>query len=179
MYVARGARTVQIQFTIGNDDVAREDMESYQVALSNPSDTSVILGSAATINIRDTDCNLQNPNPSTRVIVGDRTKIIIKDDDRMLYYIYLIDAITIILFSALVYGFVDSFRTFIENGGNGTFNFVVSRTAKPTSYNMTTSKYKTVRLNSPSSIDQHLLFILYLLLYYRENPSIKHCTFFA
>ena len=56
MYTARGTRTMNIPFTVGNDDVAREDMESYQVALSNPSDTSAILGTAATINIRDTDC---------------------------------------------------------------------------------------------------------------------------
>ena len=153
-FTAGGSLMTTVTFIISDDSVSLEDDEEYFLYL-------------------------QNPNPSTRVIVGDRTKIIIKDDDRMLYYIYLIDAITIILFSALVYGFVDSFRTFIENGGNGTFNFVVSRTAKPTSYNMTMSKYKTVRLNSPSSIDQQLLFILYLLLYYRENPSIKHCTFFA
>ena len=153
-FTAGGSLMATVTFIISDDLVSLEDDEEYFL-------------------------NLQNPNPSTRVTVGDRTKIIIKDDDRMLYCIYLIDAITIILFSALVYGFVDSFRTFIENGGNGTFNFVVSRTAKPTSYNMTTSKYKTVRLNSLSSMCQHLLAVLYLLLHCRENPSFKHCTFFA
>ena len=56
MYTARGARTVNIPFNIGDDLLAREDIESYQVALSNPSDAMVILGTSATINIYDTDC---------------------------------------------------------------------------------------------------------------------------
>ena len=135
-FTAGGSLMTTVTFSISDDSVSLEDDEEYFL-------------------------NMQNPNPSTRVIVGDRTKIIIKDDDSMLCCIYLVNAITIILFTALVYGFTDSFRRFIENGGNGTFNFVVSRTAKPTSYNLTISKYKIVGLNSLNSITQYLLAILY------------------
>ena len=56
MYTARGARTLNIPFNVGDDLLAREDIESYQVALSNPSDAMVILGTSATINISDSDC---------------------------------------------------------------------------------------------------------------------------
>ena len=56
MYTARGARTLNIPFNVGDDLLAREDIESYQVALSNPSDAMVILGTSAIINIYDTDC---------------------------------------------------------------------------------------------------------------------------
>lgn len=56
MFTARGSQTAQISLNIGDDLVAREDFESYQVVLSNPSDAMVILGASATINISDTDC---------------------------------------------------------------------------------------------------------------------------
>ena len=56
MFIARGSQAVQIPINVGDDRVAREDIESYQVALSNPSDAMVILGTSATINISDSDC---------------------------------------------------------------------------------------------------------------------------
>ena len=56
MFTARGLRAVQIPINVGDDLVAREDIESYQVALSNPSDAVVILGTSAIINISDSDC---------------------------------------------------------------------------------------------------------------------------
>ena len=56
MFITRGSQAVQIPINIGDDLVAREDIESYQVALSNPSDAMVILGTSATVNIYDTDC---------------------------------------------------------------------------------------------------------------------------
>ena len=64
-FTAGGSLMATVTFIISDDLVSLEDDEEYFL-------------------------NLQNPNPSTRVVVGDRTKIIIKDDDRMLYYIYLI-----------------------------------------------------------------------------------------
>ena len=56
MFIARGSQAVQIPINVGDDQVAREDIESYQVALLNPSDAMVILGTSATINISDSDC---------------------------------------------------------------------------------------------------------------------------
>ena len=72
-FTAGGSLMTTVTFSISDDSVSLEDDEEYFL-------------------------NMHNPNPSTRVIVGDRTKIIIKDDDGMLCCIYLVNAITIILF---------------------------------------------------------------------------------
>ena len=54
-FTAHGSQQISADVVIGNDDVALEDTETYNIAFSSPSNSDMILGSDAIINIADDD----------------------------------------------------------------------------------------------------------------------------
>lgn len=56
-FTARDVQTVMVAFNVSDDSVARENLESYTVGLSNPSMTGVNIASSTNVRISDNDGN--------------------------------------------------------------------------------------------------------------------------